>query len=243
MININKTFNDKFYKQNPALMLEHSIPVKITRYFTDVNGTIVDKTLVPASLQVKYPIYLLGQFDRNGGYKKSITATPPMPGTFYYMSFTQGVNSPFLSFTGLNTIKGFIRTGDIVEVFTDDLENPTYFVWFVISSEPVSISSIISNTESTQADNRIGVLYVQNYQYVSDNAAQYFEPIIYSRFDNIGNYRTDSVQPYIYKTPYVEQTGILTIDNDFKLDQYIGLNMYFLFATNSITLTFKVVKI
>jgi hypothetical protein len=242
-MNINKNFNDKFYRQNPAMVLEHSIPLKITRYYTDVNGTIVDKALVPAALQIKYPVFLLGQFDRNGGYKKSLSAQPTLPGAFYYMTFVQGINAPFLSFTGLNNIKGVLKTGDIVELFTDDLENPTYFIWFVISSEPVSIASIICNTETTQHDKRIGALYIKNYNYVSDNAMQYFEPITYIMFDNIGNYRTDQVQPYIFKTPFVEQSGILTIDTDFKLDQYLGISMYFLYDTNQITLTLKVNQI
>ena len=242
-LNLNKNFNDKFYKQNPALVLEHSIPLKITRYFTDVNGTIVDKTLVPASLQTKYPVFLLGQFDRNGGYKKSIASVSPMSNTFYFMSFVQGINSPFLAFTGLNNIKGVIKTGDIVEVYTDNIETPTYFIWFIITAEPVSIASIISNTETTQKDNRIGALYIKNYNYVTDNSSQYFEPIYYTFFDNIGNFRYDTVQPYMFKTPFTEQSGILTIDTDFKLDQYIGINMYFLFSTNEITLTLNVQQI
>lgn len=244
-VNLNRNFNDRFFKQNGASMLQHSIPIKITRYFTDVDGQIVNKADVPAALQTKYPIFLLGQFDRSGGYKKSLAALPPMPGCYFYMTFVQGVNSPFLSFTGLNTIKGRIKTGDIIEVFTDDLENPNYFVWFVISAEPVSIASIIENSESTQQDGRIGQLYVQNYNYnvIETQEVQYYEPIVYTFFDNIGNYRSEPIQPFMFKTPMVEQAGILTIDTDFKLDQYLGINLYYLFTTDEITLTLKVVKI
>lgn len=224
-------------------MLEHSVPLKISRYYTNVDGVVLDKNTVPAALQTKYPVLLLGQFDRQGGYKKSLNSVPTMEGTFFYMTFVQGINSPFLSFTGVNTIKSKIKTGDIIEVYTDNLEAPNYFIWFVISAEPVSIASIISNTESTQNDGRIGTLFVKNYNYVVDNNNQYYEPIHYTRFDNIGNYRDEQIQPHIFITPSVQQSGILTIDTDFKLDQYIGINIYFLFETNEITLTLKVVQI
>ena len=244
-LKIDRNFNDRFYRQNPALVLNHSIPLRITRYFTDVDGLITDKNsvLIPDVLKTRYPVLLLGQFDRNGGYRKSLAAVPPMPGTFYFMSFTYGVNSPFLSFTGNNTIKSQLQIGDVVEVYTDDLETPSWFVWFVISSEVTSIASIVGNTESIQKDDRIGALFIKSYNFVSDNDLQYYEPIHYTKFDNIGNYRDEQISPFMFKTPMVEQTGLLTIDTDFKLDQYIGLNMYFLFATNQILLTLNVTKI
>lgn len=244
-LRMDRNFNDRFYKQNPALVLEHSIPLRITRYFTDVNGTIVDKNDVgiPDTLKTKYPVLMLGQFDRLGGYKKSLSAVPPLPGTFYYMSYTQGINSPFLSFTGLNNIKSQILTGDIVIIYTDNLEAPNWFIWFIVSSEVVSLASIVGNTESTQQDDRIGSLYIKSYNYVSDNDLQYYEPVHYTKFDNIGNYRDDQISPYMFKTPFVEQTGLLTIDTNFKLDQYIGMNMYFLFTTDQILLTLNVTKL
>src|SRR6478609_7582332 len=97
-VELDASMNDKFYQVNGALMQEHTVPLKIARYYTDVNGTIVDKALVPNALKVRYPITLFGQFDRNGGWKKSLQAVPVTPGTYFLMTFTAGINQPFLAF-------------------------------------------------------------------------------------------------------------------------------------------------
>lgn len=240
---ITRSFNDQFYKQNGALMEEHTVPVTINRYYTDVNGTIIDKALVPGSLQVNYPVYLFGQFDRNGGFKRCLQTVSPIPGTFFYMTFVQGISSPFLSFTGANTIKGVIKNGDVVIVYTDDLENPNYFIWIVISSDTVSFASIVANTETTQQDGRIGQLWVKEANYYVSTPGQFYEPIFFNGFDNIGNYKGDSIQPNMNLNPYVEQTGILTLTLDFKVDQYISMCFYMRYSCDQINLDFKVNKI
>lgn len=247
-VSLDKSMNDKFYKINGALMQEHTIPMAVTRYFTDVNGTIVDKATVPNKLKVSYPVMFFGQFDRNGGWKKSLQRVPTMPGTFFLMTYTAGINQPFLSFTGANNIKGQIGLGDIVNVFTDDLENPNFFIWLVISSNTVSLSSIVYNTESTQADGRIGALFLKEINYfiagsVQDTRAQFDQSLNFLNFDNVGNFRGDTIQPSIFLNPFVFQKGFLTISTPFKIDQYKAMIFYMIFNIDSLQMDFIVKKI
>lgn len=241
---ISKSFNDQFYQgRNAIIQQTHTIPVRIRRYYTDVDGIVLDKNTVPVALQQRMPVMLFSQFDRAGGYKRSLQIVPPAPGIFYLMTYTQGVNQPFLSFTGFNTVKGFIGTGDVVYIYTDNVENPNYFIWIVVSCDSVSMASITSNTESTQKDDRIGSLYLKEFNYLVDVRSQYDEPIYFARFDNVGNYRYDSINPNMNLNPYVEQIGLLTIQAPFKLDQYIGMNFYMQFASDLLHLDFQVIKI
>lgn len=239
MVNMTKNFEDKFYKVNPALMPFHTLPVRINRYFTDVNGTLVNKMLVPASLQTEYPVYMFGEFDRQGGYKQSHTAIPPRNEIKFVGTFTYGIGMPFLAFTGLNTIKGVLSIGDVCNIFTDNIENPNYFIWIVLSANPVSLASVSSNTESTQRDNRIGRLYIEEFNMSAPVTLQYYNPFFFTRLDNIGNIRYDTYIPAIDRTPYNDQ-NIVTVKTEFKLDQYIGINFYMLFDADELSLNFKV---
>lgn len=242
-LKIDNSFNDNFYRENAVVQEEHTIPLVIDRYFTDVNGTIVDKSTVPAALQVKYPIFIFSQFDRNGGFKKSLQITPPIPGTYYLQTYIQGVNTPFLSFTGANNIRTKLQTGDVIILYTDDIVNPNYFIWFVMSCDSVSFASILSNVETTQNDRRMGVLYLQKMNYYVTARAQFEQPLIIANFDNIGNYRSDAVQPSIYLNPFVEQQGFLTLMLQYRIDQYIGMSTYMLFDVDKIQMDLIVNKI
>jgi hypothetical protein len=242
-LEIGKSFDDKFYRNNTVVSNEHTIPLEVNRYFTDVNGTIVDKALVPAKLKVNYPVYLFAQFDRNGGYRKSQQITVPVNGTYFLMTFTQGVNSPFLAFTGANNIKGKLNSGDVVLIYTDDLENPNYFVWIVITCNTVSFASILANTETIQDDRKLGVLYLKKTNYYVTIREQFEQALVYASYDNIGNFRSDSIQPNIFLSPFVDQQGFLTLETPYKIDQYIGMSFYMVFNCDKITMDFIVTKL
>ncbi len=244
-LNIDNSLQDKFYNENAVLQERHTIPLVIDRYYTDVNGLLLDKNdvTIPDALKTKFPIYLLSQFDRSGGFKKSLQIVPPIPGTYFLQTFIWGVNTPFLSFTGLNTIRAKLQIGDVVLIYTDDIANPNFFVWFVLTCDSVSYASIVQNVETTQNDNRLGVLYLKEINYYVTARAQFEQAIIMSAFDNIGNYRSDAIQPSIFLNPFVEQVGFLTLAVEYKIDQYIGMSTYFLFEVDKIQMDLIVNKI
>lgn len=237
------THNRRIAINNPYTK-KHSIPVTIRRYFTDVNGTIISKNTVPLALQCEYPFFVFGEFDRQGGYSASLKALGPNPNTHYLLSFVQG--NGFMTqfivglFSGANTIKDNVFTGDIVHVFTDDTQNPNYFIWLVQNFSQGAIGSVVSNSDSGQKDGRMGPLYLESFKYHADNVRQFDYPFVFTRFTNISTYKYDQVQPLMYKDPYIQQAELLDIMVEFNLDQYMSVGQYFLFDTDVITMNFKI---
>lgn len=225
-----------------AFVKWHTIPVEIKRYFTDVDGAVVAKATVPAALQTRYPFFVFGDFDREGGYNTGLKAMPLPVGVEYLTTFVNanGITSQQITgFTGLNTIKNFIDRGDIVIVYTDNSVAPNYFIWIVIKNNYGALSSIVGNSETTQRDGLIGKVYLEMFKYFTDNQAQWELPVHFTRSSNIATWSDNQVQPYIFKTPYTFQNGFIDMKCNFNLDQYQSLATYFLYETESISWNFK----
>lgn len=224
------------------ILKKHTIPIKIKRFYTDVNGVIVNKALVPAALQINFPVYLFGDFDRSGGYNIGKQVCPPLAGSFYVGSFTHGQGVPFLYFNGLSNIYEQIKIGDIVHLFADSLAVPTYYIWIVQTLVKNSIASIVSNTETAQKDGSIGKIFVDQIYYFSDTILQWDEPFHITRMDNVGQYLDDQLQPYVYKNPDTVQNDFLDMVYSFKLDQYIMISTYMIYEANEISWNFQIKK-
>lgn len=227
--------------------VEHSLNFTIRRFYTDINGTIVDKSTVSAALQTRFPFFILGEFDRQSGYKQFLNAVPPQAGTFYLTSFVAGNSftpANIVGFSALNDINGKILVGDIVHVYCDDVRNPTYFVWIVQQSQVAALSSIVSNSKTTQKDDKFNRLYIESIHYATTNLnfEQWNEAIVEIRLNNIGLMKTDSLNPMQYETPYTYLNNILILPWKFKVDQYIGLGTYMQYATDSIQFILKMLK-
>lgn len=224
----------------------HTIPVVIKRYFTDVDGTILAKNTVPAALQTEYPFFVFGDFDKQGGYLTGLKTLGPVPGTYYLTSFANAnaiTSQQITGFTGFNEIQGKIKAGDIVHVFTDDIIGPNYFIWIVLHNPTGAMSSITGVSSSSQQDGLIGKIYLEKFQYFSDNQNQWDYPVHFYRVTNIANYGSEQVQPYIFKTPFTQQNGFIDMKCEFNFDQYLGLASFFLFDTEQITWNFKLANI
>lgn len=227
----------------------HSVHVKIKRYFTDVDGNIIDKSLVPAAIQLDYPFYMFGEFDSMGGYKQAQMFCPADPGSFYLCSGVWGVNGFFsntiLGFTGFNGgINAVITFGDIVHVYTDSLSAPSYFIWIVQNSAKTAVGSIMGNSKTTQKDNKFNRLWVEDIRYTTsnNNIDQWNEPIHETRLNNIGLASDDSFSPLIYRTTDLFLNYILKMGLRFYVDQFIGYNTYIRFATEEIQFIFNLKK-
>lgn len=221
----------------------HSIPVTIKRYFTDVNGTIVDKNTVPDALKTFYPFFVFGEFDRQGGYGMSLKALAPDPSTKYLLSFVNG--NAFMSqmiaggFSGVNDIKNFIAVGDLVHVYTDDNQNPNYFIWIVQTFNQGSLGSVLNNAASAQKDGLIGPITLESWKFHADNENQFGQPFWLIRSTNITTIQVNQLQPNVFKDPFVEQINLIEVTASFNLDQYLGIGVKFLFDTDIITMNFK----
>lgn len=224
------------------LMRDHTIPLLIKRFYTDQDGIIIDKNTAPPNLQTEYPIFLLGDFDKSGGYRIANIVTPPLPNTFFLCSFVYGNGVPFLFANGLVNVYGQIQLGDIVTVYTDNIANPTYFIWLVVSSNSASIASIVSNTETTQKDGRIGQINIDSVAMFCSNQNQYNNPLFITRCDNIGKYVENQLQPIGFKTAFQNQNDFIDIPLGFIMNQFLSISFYMSFDTDLVTLNLKIKK-
>lgn len=234
---------------NNVVVDRHTIPVNVTRYITDVNGAILaitDPLIIAANLNVSYPVFLFGEFDRQGGYYIGNKVCPPRGASVYLTSFVNGqgnTSASIIGFTGFNEIQGRLKHGDIVQVYTDSLQNPNYFVWIVLTHSSASIGSIMTNLKTEQKDNRNGKLFVEGINYYYQNALQLDEALHVSIADNLGTYLDDSIQPNIYKSPMVAQPDLIYLQVNFVLNQFMGLNFYLRPDIDNVSFDFDIVNV
>jgi len=232
-------------KFREPLVTEHTLPITVKRFFTDVNGTLVDKALVPVSMQTKYPVYCLGEFDRRGGYRIGNSTVPPSNNVKYVFTYVHGVGLPFLAFTGLNSIQNQLRIGDIVTVYTDDLNAPNFFCFIVQQNDYASLASVVGNSETIQKDERLGKLRCR--EIIFDNSSQtildqYREPLHFVQSDNLGTFLDNQVQPYMFKPPEQKLNDFIPVKVNFFIDQYLGINFNMVFTIDQLTFNMKLEK-
>lgn len=231
-----------------TLQRKHSMPITVKRFFTDVNGTIIAKTdvvLVASGIVENYPVYLLGEFDRQGGNKTGIQNLRPVIAK-PYMNFVNGcgntsqnVVTPFSPF---NTIQSQLNIGDIVNVWTDNVLAPNYFAWIVQSNAYASLASILGNLKSTQSDKRFGPLFVYELNWYALEA-QWDQALHFIQSDNLGTFTDNQVQAYIFKTPFNVQEGFITVKTSFIMDQFILVAVMMEVATDTMNFNFNIDKI
>jgi hypothetical protein len=233
-------FNKEWTQVGPKSVLQpvQTIPLLVRKFYTDVNGTVIDKTTAPAALQIKMPVFFLGDFDRMGAYRTALQVVPPVAGCFFLQSFINGSGATVFDIVGVNPfsdIQTQLNPGDMVNVFTDSLTAPNYYVWTVIGGTYASMASIIGNTSSSQQDGRLGQLNVDYINlYVDSTTLQLYQPLNFTRLFNTGTFRNDSVNPSMFKTPFNKLRNLVTLDTQFIIDQYIGINFYMGYDTDTV---------
>jgi hypothetical protein len=241
-------FNAKKTAINSASVLQrrHSIPIEVKKIYTDTLGAVIDKAdaIVPVAMQSYFPVFLLGEFDRIGGYAIGQKNKPVAPGVKFIASFVNGATGfpqMIFGFSGANDIQNYIRVGDIVCVYTDDVQNPSVYVWLIVTNNYASIASILGNSKSTQNDSRLGPLRVYEINYKTDLDAQLNEALHLTRYDNLGTYKDDQIQPKgMFRTPNDVQQNLVRMTVDFNIDQFLGINFYMVYDSDSITFDFKI---
>lgn len=229
---------------------KHTIDVSISRYYTTVDGAILDKNdaAIPSNLKTKFPFFMFGAFDMDGGYKIGLQNTPAALAAKYLMTFVNGAGASSYSvmgFSGLNTIQVELSTGDIVHVYTDDLTNPNIFIWIVQHNAVIPLASIMGNTRTTQHDNVLGKLIVKKINFTTPLAAnktspQWLEGLNVIKIDNVGDVRTNQLAPNSWWTPQTGLNGVLTLQVIFEVNQYTELASYMLFSTDAMQFNFIV---
>jgi hypothetical protein len=218
------------------------LTVIVKRFFTDVNGTIVAKSLVPLSMQVDYPFWMFGQFDKSGGYKIGNVIAPPNINTPYLGSFVIGLDMPYLFGTGLNTIQRQTTIGDVVHVFTDNIDAPNYYAFIVQTSESASISSIYFNAIEAEK-NKIHINGINMFVYSNGQPSlQFAKNVNLTRIDSLGAYVNHPETFLAFDQVDNKQAYFITVPLKMAVDQYNLVSSYIDFSADQIQFAFKILK-
>lgn len=219
------------------------LPVTVQRIYTDVNFTVVDKNdpAIPDALKVSYPVYLFGEFDRQGAYELARKNNPPDPGTFFLFTGIWAINNPFFAgFSGLSDVQRYIKPADLVTVYTDNILAPTWYVFIVLNSATKPLASVQLNMANLPPDPAYGYIKSDSFRFTSDNSDnQWKENIQYIRYNFLGLVKSNNLDPSIYQLPKTPRINMVEVKWKSDITQYIGLNTYILFDTNSMTFTFN----
>lgn len=229
--------------KHPLVVSPLALPITVQRIYTDVDGAVIDKSAAPAAMQVAYPVYLLGAYDRNGGYKVMRGLRGPVAGSgFFLFSFVVGQSLPFPYATGLNTVNASLTAGDLVQVWTDSIDAPTTFVFIVqnIRAAIAGYSSILYDTINARQQK-----FVRSLDYYASAAGasydlQFTEGLRFVSFNELGTYRQDDVNPLSFKDSFTEQQGFIRIPLEFALTEKTGIAVFMQYGCDSLTFNFNI---
>lgn len=248
---LNMNSKREFVGAENTLQPLHTLSLNVTRYFTDVNGTILAKNdagLVAAGMTQKYPVFMLGEFDKMSGYKIGQNIVPPKGIVKYYLTFVNGygmtTNQIVTPFSGVNDVQQMIKLGDIVQVYTDNLLSPNYFCFIVLSGETTGLASLMGNLGTKQNDNRLMKLHCYEIRLITDFIQQLPEAWNYVYADNLGNFKSNQITYNMFNNPFNVLPDVLTVSTEFDFNQYIGIYLYMVLAVDkmSVNFNFKIIE-
>lgn len=228
---------------NPLSVLQpwHTIPIKVTRYFTDANGTVLpiaDAGLVASGMVQNYPVFVLGEWDRQGGYRIGLNITPAVDPSKPLAIFANGVNGTthnyITPFSPANTLQQRLNIGDVVHVFYE--ASATYFCWIVYSNPVAPTSAILANLSSSQNDGRLMKLKAHAINFVCSNfRLQLNEAWNCYHVDNIGRLKNNQIPNAAFDSPMQVAPNVLKFDIDFDINQYVGIATYIIPSIDTMT--------
>lgn len=201
----------------------------ITKYYTDANGDIIDKNTLPASFQIKLPFYLFGQFDRQSHFATSRKVVPTIAPWIFY-NFYVSNSYDFLLITGANGIRSRIGTSDLVFAYTDNVTNPTYFCWVVISGTTQNIASIFDDCDNSLKAQHLLLDY-------TGNTSNFVEDIFFIVQDKMSDYKTQSFTPEQFVRPQQDNPNQSLIGLTFRNSKYLSLASYIEFESDLLSWT------
>lgn len=209
------------------------VKISVKRYFTNTDGRVIDKNTLPSNLQQSLPFFLFNEYDRRGGYFQSNKVSRVENQNWVYLTSCAGGDNLFRLFLGINNIQNYYQGGDLLQVWTDSKEVPNYYCWFVISLDSKSMASF---TEFYPK------VYVDGLRFSTDNDDNYYEPLKLLAIDEFGSPSDETQVPNTDLTP--NNQNLLSVDVPLKwfLSTAAGVIGYFLFDTESISLSLKIKK-
>jgi len=218
------------------------IVLNVRRFTTDANGTVLDDAAIPATLKKPFPYYLFGEFDRNSGYAIADQILSKYYNTILFGVYVWGINTPLFFPNPIATINLEFRKGDVLFVYVDDINNPSYYVFIVVNSQNGPYASLVSQMNTTQLDKqRWGTFKIFDLQYgwTSDTQLQLGQPIFTVLTEWNANFFADSVNPKTWYRPQ-NKPGVneLIVPINAVANQHFGLGSFLTYNNPLLTLSF-----
>lgn len=207
---------------------KRTISATISRYTTDSNGVVLAGGAIPASEKKPFPFHLFGDFDRVSGYAIADNLVNKQFNTLLFGVYVWGVNTPLFYFTGgIATINNYMKKGDIVFIYVDDLQAPNYFTFIVISANQGGFASMVaqSNISQLDASGNWGVFQLDGLKYTWTNDDQLQHPVYLIRTYPNGSNVSNPINPQAYYNPQDQKNNVHTtiLPITAIVNQYFGI--------------------
>ena len=215
---------------NPAFTAQFDLQILI-RYFTESSGTYTARTAAYVlatltALATQLPVFIFGNSDYNGGFRKSQGQFPLSGGWTYANNqpFIYGLGPSRCAFGNLDaTVTGQFQVGDLVLPVTAVLSGPVNVLGVVI----VRCAQVAYGTmlDALNSD----VFWLNNVRYIINDSGQLtqFNNAIYIQSQSLfGKFRSDSVSPTSFKQPEQFQNGIIDIPINKGIDKNVIFGFY-----------------
>lgn len=221
-----------------------NLSLNIRRYTTDVTGQILDDAVVPADQRKPYPFHLFGHFDREGGFSIADSVLRGVYNTVLFSVYVHGLNTPMFFFSPVATINGVIKKGDLVFLYVDDINAPSYFHFVVVSSASVvgGYASLISQSNVTQLDDNghwgVFKFFDFNMTWIDDEQLNTSIYIIKTKYN--AAFKSDPVNPEAYR--FVENKSNVKnvlVSVEMLISQYMGLSGFIAWENQLVNLSFN----
>jgi hypothetical protein len=223
-----------------------SFKTSIRLFFEAVGGSVeIDRTTLPVLAQKPFPVFLWCNYDSsrkiglnefnypyyNGRNSFSVS---PLDTWLYLESFVfPKFNDPNLP-PNSNAFALTCRPGDYVSkyVFNDLLTATEYYGYVIISSDAISYSALLD-------ESNFEPVITREVLYISDNSNQYLEPLKLIKTNPFGIYTADNFAPLQNKNPDVIAQDFINMNLRMKLDRYNGIYTQNLFNTYTMIFEYK----
>lgn len=204
--------------------------ISVSRIFTDVNGTVIDKATLPSNLKVEIPYYIFNESDRRNGLVQT-SKTLKLNDWKHYGSFIRGFDPLPNLFMGLNDYINLVNLGDLVNVYVDSFFAPNFYCFVIINWQDTGYAVFLNKDFQKQ-------IFIQEISMLcTDNKKQLMEAIYFNNYDLLGNVNQQSYCPIAYNQTDYKFGDYIPLPFKFNPDYYLGLVSRIKFETEQINFT------
>lgn len=214
---------------NPGFIAQFDIVI-IPKFFTVALGVYTSKTaaqIVAAqpSLGTQLPVFLFGNSDKAGGFKK-MRSQFPLSGWAYDTPFIYGADSGAGTIFGAldSTATANLLVGDLVLPVTASLGGVDYVAFTIIRCSQTAYGSLLDATNSDSFTMNM-VRYILT-DSTAPSLAQYLNQLQPFNLSIFGKFSSDQTSPNSFKIPEQQQQNIIDVPLVLDVDKQVSIGLY-----------------